>query len=76
MSKVFNFVIARPWYPEKEFPSPRNVCIYSYGSEILTGTKEDAEEMLNYVRAQYKLDGAEDVGNEYEILKVKYKRLK
>jgi hypothetical protein len=45
--ELFDFVVARPWFPEKPGNS---LAIYAYGSEIQHGTMEDAESFLEYVR--------------------------
>ena len=42
MSKSYNYVIARFW-DEDEYPTQKDrLCVYSYGSEVRYGTKQEA----------------------------------
>lgn len=61
-----NYVIARPWYPEDD-NSP--LCIYTFHNEVQSGTIEDAQALLRYVKAQKST-------YDYSIYKVKYKKVK
>jgi hypothetical protein len=44
--KTFSFVIAAPWPL-----SPDSLCVYSWGSEVHTGSKEQAIVLRDRVRA-------------------------
>ena len=62
---TFEFVVARKWDPD----DPNSgLCIYAYHREIQTGTMEDAERFLEYVRRQ----GPE---KDYHIYRISYERI-
>lgn len=46
MAKEINYVVGYPW--EKE--EPLNLCIYTYGSDIQSGTMKQAKSFLEYVK--------------------------
>ena len=45
MVKRFNYVIAHPWEN-----NPDSLAVYAYYTEVHYGTKEDAKELLEYVK--------------------------
>lgn len=49
---VFKYVVGRPW----DESDPTEISIYAYGSEIQSGTIEDARKMLGYVKAMGKIE--------------------
>lgn len=66
MSKVFKYVVARPWDDNE----PDNLCIYAYCTEVQKGTMEDAESFLAHVKARQP-----DYAEKYAIYKVNYTKV-
>lgn len=66
MDKTFDYVVAKPWDPE----DPKDLCIYTYFSEIQNGTMKDAKRFLKYVRGVNKEDA-----KEYSIYKVEFTKI-
>ncbi len=65
MDKTFNYVIARPWYPEDKDSA---LCVFAlFGQEVHRGTMKYALDALAY---------ANGFGKSYSIYKVKFKKVK
>lgn len=62
----FNYVVARKWEPDDPIT---DLCIYTCGHQIQTGTLEDAQEFLSYVQSRA------DAHEQYHIYKVTYEKL-
>lgn len=60
---VFKYVVARKWHPDDP---ASDLCIYSYHSEIQSGTMESAKRFLDYVNGQ-----SDDV-KDYRIYRVAF----
>lgn len=65
----FKYVVARPWCPNKE---ASDLCIYTYYTQVQTGTVQEAEEFLSYVKRQ-ELDPCK--AQHYSIYKVTYEKI-
>jgi hypothetical protein len=65
--EMFKYVVARKWYPDD--PNSE-LCIYSYRTEIQTGTMDDAKRFLEYVNVQ------SDNEKDYSIYRVEFVEVK
>lgn len=70
MKEKFLYSIARPWDVKKSILEPNNMCIYTYGNEMHTGTIKSAESLLEYVQgvAEREAD-PDDNPKDYVIIK-------
>jgi hypothetical protein len=68
IDEEFNFIIARPWYPN----GPNNsLSSYAYGREVFHGTIKEAIEMRDFIRGR-----ANEYSDEYEIYPISNEPLK
>ena len=55
----FDYVVARPWYPDDPNST---LCIYAFGGEVQRGTMKEAKEFLEYVKRQSENDERDQYG--------------
>lgn len=69
MTETFNYIVAKPWYPEEE---DSELCIYSYGGEIQqNGTIGSAKNFLQYVQR----NSTHEDAHLYAIYKIKIDKI-
>ena len=77
VTEKFPYIAARLWYPDEPV-TWKNLCIYTYGNQVLFGDKENADWFLGYVNRQYEGVGGpidKSKNNPYKIYRLDFKEL-
>lgn len=71
----FPYVVANLWRPNDPVDW-RNLCIYTYGSEVLFGNKDDAEYFRKYVISKSSNKKYTEEENPHKIYRINIEELK
>lgn len=73
MKSEFQYVAARLWHPDQPV-TWKNLCIYTYGGEVLTGNFEDAIGFCEYAGRMSRNVDSEN--NPYKPYKINFEEWK